>query len=111
MANAKCRICCRAADAGPCCGKCAADIMAKALNHFFGERRRKLHRPQPPKPSAPSSSDRWAGCSGSDPAGGPGRRPPGSRADRGEFPPIGEDSGESVLPGRDLRSLKFTGST
>ena len=31
----------------------------------------------------------------------------GNRADRGEFPPIGEGSEESVLPGRDLRLLKF----
>ncbi len=36
MANAKCRSCDHAADAGAYCSSCAADIMAKALNPFFG---------------------------------------------------------------------------
>ena len=60
MANAKCRICCRAADAGPYCGKCAADIMAKALNHFFGERRRKL----PPSAAAQALRSLFIGSLG-----------------------------------------------
>ena len=38
MANAKCRSCDHAADAGAYCSSCAADIMAKALNPFFGGR-------------------------------------------------------------------------
>ena len=36
MANAKCRSCGHAADAGAYCSSWAADIMAKALNPFFG---------------------------------------------------------------------------
>ena len=35
MANAKCRKCDRAADAGAYCSSCASDIMAKALNPSF----------------------------------------------------------------------------
>ena len=58
MANAKCKTCDRAADAGACCGTCAADIMVKALSPFFGGRRKKLPRPKPPRPSAPSSQHR-----------------------------------------------------
>ena len=42
MANAKCRTCDHVAAAGAYCGTCAADIMAKALNPFFGGRRKKL---------------------------------------------------------------------
>ena len=40
MANAKCRRCRRAADAGAYCSSCAADIMAKALNPVVGGRRK-----------------------------------------------------------------------
>ena len=36
MANAKCRSCGLAADAGAHCSSCAAAITAKALNPFFG---------------------------------------------------------------------------
>ena len=36
MANGKCRSCYRAADAGAYGSTSAADIMAKALNPFFG---------------------------------------------------------------------------
>ena len=54
MANAKCRSCDHAADAGVCCSSYAADIMAKALNPFFGGRRKNLQarRCQGP-PSSP----------------------------------------------------------
>ena len=58
MANAKCRYCDHAADAGAYSSSCAADIMAKALNPFFGGRRKKLPRPEPPKLSAPSTQHR-----------------------------------------------------
>ena len=51
MANAKCRTCDRAADAGAYCSSCAADIMVKALNPFFGERWKKSPRPRPPRSS------------------------------------------------------------
>ena len=64
MANAKCRRCRRAADAGPYCCTCAADIMAKALNPVYGGRRKKLprlpgnlhhgSRPRPPHSSRSS---------------------------------------------------------
>ena len=50
MANAKCRSCDHAA-AGAYCSSCAADIMAKALNPFSRGRRKKLPRPEPPRPS------------------------------------------------------------
>ena len=36
MAKAKCRSCDHAADVGTCCSSCAEDIMAKALNFFYG---------------------------------------------------------------------------
>ena len=36
MAEAKCRFCDHAADAGAYCGSWTAAIMAKALNPFFG---------------------------------------------------------------------------
>ena len=52
MTNAKCRSCDRAA-AGACCSPCAADIMTKALNPFFGGGERGspgLSRPVPPLP-------------------------------------------------------------
>ena len=42
MANAQCRICDQAADAGAYCSSCAADIMAKAINPFYAGRRKKL---------------------------------------------------------------------
>ena len=51
MANAKCRSCDHAADAGAYCSSCAAGIMANALNPFFGGRRKKLLWPEPPRPS------------------------------------------------------------
>ena len=57
MANAKCRTCDHAA-AGAYCSSCAADIMSKALNPFFRVRRKKLPRPEPPRPSAPSTQHR-----------------------------------------------------
>ena len=59
MANAKCRTCDRAADAGAYCSSCAAAIMAKALNPFFGGRRKKLSRPEAPSPPLNNA------CSGS----------------------------------------------
>ena len=58
MANAKCRTCERSVDAGAYCSSCAADIMAKALNPFFGGRRKKFPRLEPPRPSAPSDQHR-----------------------------------------------------
>ena len=58
MANAKCRSCDHAADAGAYCSSCAADIMAKALNPFYGGRRKKLPRPERPRPSASSTQHR-----------------------------------------------------
>ena len=42
MTNAKCRSCDHAADASAYCSSCAADIMAKAFNPFYGGRRKKL---------------------------------------------------------------------
>ncbi len=56
MANAKCRTCDRAADAY--CSMCAADITAKALNPFFGGRRKKSPRVEPPRGSAPPTQQR-----------------------------------------------------
>ncbi len=53
MANAKWRTCDRAADAGAYCNSCAADIKAKALNPFFGGRRKRSPRPEQPRASAP----------------------------------------------------------
>ena len=41
MADAKCRFCDHAADAGACCSTWTAAIMAKALNPFFGGKRKK----------------------------------------------------------------------
>ena len=58
MANAKCRSCDRAADAGAHCSSCAADIMAKALNPFFGGRRKKLPRSEQPGTSPPHTQQR-----------------------------------------------------
>ncbi len=46
MANAKCRKCDRAADAGAYCSSCASDIMAKALNPSFCRRWKKSPRPE-----------------------------------------------------------------
>ena len=57
MATAKCRSCDHAA-AGTCCSSGAADIMAKALDPFFGGGHKKSRRPQPPKPSASSAQHR-----------------------------------------------------
>ena len=42
MANAKCRTCDRAAEAGAYCSSRAAAIMAKALNSYFGGQRKRL---------------------------------------------------------------------
>ena len=58
MANAKCRRCRRAADAGAYCSSCAADIMAKALNPVVGGRRKKSPRPEPPRTPSPSPQQR-----------------------------------------------------
>ncbi len=58
MANAKCRTCDRAADAGAYCSMCAADITAKALNPLFGGRRKKSPRAEPPRGSAPPTQQR-----------------------------------------------------
>ena len=58
MANAKCRSCGHAADAGAYCSSCAADIMAKALNPFFGGRRKKFPRPEPIRHPPPSTQHR-----------------------------------------------------
>ena len=58
MANAKCRSSDHAADAGAYCSSCAAAIMAKAFNPVFGGRRKKLCRPEPPKPSDSSTQYR-----------------------------------------------------
>ena len=44
MTNAKCSSCDHAADAGAYCSSWAEGIMAKALNPFFGGRRKKLPR-------------------------------------------------------------------
>ena len=55
MANAKCRSCDHVAAAGAYCSSCAAVIMAKALNPFYGGRRKKLPRPESPRPSASST--------------------------------------------------------
>ena len=41
MADAKCRFCDHAADAGACCSTWTADLMAKALNLFLGGKRKK----------------------------------------------------------------------
>ncbi len=51
MAECNCRRCRRAADDGPYCGTCAADIMAKALNPLYRVRRKKSPRPELPQPS------------------------------------------------------------
>ena len=58
MANAKCGSCDHANNAGAYCSSCAAGTMAKALNPFFGGRRKKLPRPEPPRPYAPSTQHR-----------------------------------------------------
>ena len=58
MANPKCRSCDHAADAGAYCSSCAADIEAKAFNPFYGGRRKKLPRPERPRPSALSTQHR-----------------------------------------------------
>ena len=58
MANPKCRFCDHVADAGAHCSSCAADIMAKALNPFYGGRRKKLPRPERPRPSASATQHR-----------------------------------------------------
>ena len=58
MANAKCRSCDHAADAGAYCNSCAANIMAKALNPLFGGGRKKFPRPGPPRTPAPPTQRR-----------------------------------------------------
>ena len=57
MANAKCRSCDHAS-AGAYCNSYTADIMAKALNPFYGGRRKTLPRPKQARPSAPSTQHR-----------------------------------------------------
>ena len=55
MANAKCRNCDRSADGGAYCSSCAAAIIAKALNPFFGGKRKKTGQTEAvrtPKPAA-----------------------------------------------------------
>ena len=52
MATAKCRSCDHAAAAVAYCSSCAAGIMAKALNPFFGGRRKKSRGPEVLPPSA-----------------------------------------------------------
>ena len=61
MANSTCRTCDRAADSGAYCSLCAADIMARALDPFYGDRRKKSPRPELARPSAPSSQQRLFG--------------------------------------------------
>ena len=58
MANAKGRNCDRSVDAGAYCSSCAADIMAKALNPFFGGKWKKLGRRHAVKADTPSSQQR-----------------------------------------------------
>ncbi len=58
MANAKCRSCDHAADSGAYCSSCAADIMTRALNPFFGRRRKKSARPEPARTSNPVTQHR-----------------------------------------------------
>ena len=55
MANAKCRSYDHAADADSYCSSCAAEIMAKALNPFFGGRRKKFPRRESLRHFAPST--------------------------------------------------------
>ena len=57
MATAK-RHSCDHAAVGACCSSCAADIMAKARDPFFGGRHKKSRCPQPSKSSAPSAQHR-----------------------------------------------------
>ena len=61
MANPTCRNCDRSADAGAYCGSCAAAIMAKALNPFFGGKWKKLGRPDAVRTSRPSPQQRLFG--------------------------------------------------
>ena len=59
MADAKCRYCNHAAAAGAYSSWCAADIMAKALNPFFGGPRKNppgRGHPDPPLPSLNTGS-------------------------------------------------------
>ena len=58
MTDATCRNCDRTADAGAYCSVCAADIMAKAFNPFFGGRSKKSGRPEPPRPPSTSPQQR-----------------------------------------------------
>lgn len=58
MANAKCRNCDRRAEAGAYCSSCAADIMAKALNPFFGRKWKKLPPPETVSTSKPAALQR-----------------------------------------------------
>ena len=46
MRNTKCRNCDNGADTGAYCSSCAANIMAKALNPFFGGKWKKEARPE-----------------------------------------------------------------
>ena len=58
MDNVKCRSRDHGADAVAYCGSCAADIMAKALNPSYGGRRKRLPRPEQPRPCTPSTQHR-----------------------------------------------------
>ena len=53
MANAKCRNCDNNADASAYCSSCAAAIMAKAPNPYFGGKWKKDARKVPPPPVKP----------------------------------------------------------
>ncbi len=56
MANETCRRCDR--DAGAYCSSCAVKIMARALDPFYGGRRKKSPWPEPAKPPAPPKQHR-----------------------------------------------------
>ena len=53
MTNPTSGFCERVADTGAYCSSCVADIMAKALNPFYGGRRKKHPRLERTQPSAP----------------------------------------------------------
>ena len=54
MVNAKCRSCDNDADAGAYCSSCAAAIMAKALNPYFGGKWKKDAKLELARPSKSS---------------------------------------------------------
>ena len=58
MGDTKCGSCDLAAEAGAYCGGCAARIMARALNPFFGGRRKKSAGPETPRPARPVAQQR-----------------------------------------------------